>query len=1373
MPHNRIAPALLSAVLAVSVMPTGALAASDHSAQATDPAVSLTSGEGANELEALEGVEAAPENEENVGEAANENTGATESPEEIVEAPVTEESSEEPGALADTDTTTDNDTTDAADPATDPAEDAGIAIVRGGARTAYSSLADAVADAQDGDVIELSRDQVLDEQLVIAGGRDITLRATAQVTLTRSSSFPMADNKIAGMLLVNDGAKLTLERADDASSLTLDGEEKDSNEAIITLRNASKLTMNEGASIVRAHCSWKPWGAVYVHSGTFVLDGGEIRDSFAMRNTAVAVEAAGSFEMRGGTIANNRASYTQTMVWTKGSITMTGGTIANNRSNVSSDGVVQVLSGGSLAFEGGTIGDNNPNNTFGVRVDGGGSLALGAGAHLAGADRIDLAQGATLRFTGTPAAHSIDEPIEIVLSGEWADGTLLAATNAPETARDVLGILSVKHGGAREQLATAGIDPSNECNIALASADVVAAFDALDNPFVDDLGLELRDELTAEGSFDRLRDTVNAHFSDADTPERRVRAQQIERLEQYAAYLSAHHEELEASVLTLSELGNPGSEAQRTQQGYQFDNLDATGLYLKPGKVHEIVVYVDADDPSVLSVAWRQAGLTDTNSYTSLNLEQKSKLARGENRITIDLSGKTHGSMLFLRNDSTSNPARVRIESYDAPYVTADAEDGADADGSTARDGSAAANPALGTSLGEHPLYEHDPEQPERFWAFVQDVKAHAARVEAGEQVADMALVQMGDDGHAQFSITATALAQAYAGITSKDAAVSYIERSNEAIQDRLEFFWAFDGFDATDSGANAISPARVHTAFTRTVTYPSTLYAYVRYFHMPESEAAQFLSGENVYTWGMSHEYGHMLDNNIIAVGEETNNLYSLAGSRQGGIEASAAAGIAFDPAAYYHGNAVKANERRDEELAKMAADPTFVPDWMNGGDWGTYIWTHVTTWWNGLHFFDDWDYSGYDYAASPYTQEIAADVARYGAYGATVRILRSDAEAVKTIQELASGASSSTSVKYNRIAVAFTMGTGYNFAEYLYDLGERDLTPEVLEWCAQYPSVPRAVRYFSLDTDAAIINGAKTYAQLKGSADAVSPVVSVELGDAGTVRVEATMATSELEQATTAYELYRDGTLIGFSRDGSFEVAVDAGANAASADGTADGAFDKTAYSVVAYDVRVNPSRAANVDGPISDAELPDTDEPGDDGELPGGDGDGSIDGDTGNGGGSIDGDNGNGDGSIDGDTGAGGGDDTDSDTSTDGDNGTGGDDDTGGDGSTDGDTGSDNETGSDNDGTTGGGSNQPGGDSPTDGGASGNGNPNDSASDTDADEDAAGQAQDANPLAADASGRLSQTGDASALPIGIAAAGSAIAFIGAAIARRFRKS
>ena len=165
-----------------------------------------------------------------------------------------------------------------------------------------------------------------------------------------------------------------------------------------------------------------------------------------------------------------------------------------------------------------------------------------------------------------------------------------------------------------------------------------------------------------------------------------------------------------------------------------------------------------------------------------------------------------------------------------------------------------------------------------------------------------------------------------------------------------------------------------------------------------------------------------------------------------------------------------------------------------------------------------------------------------RYGAYGASVRILRSDPDAVETIRQLASGASSDKAVKYNRIAVAFTMGTGYNFAEYLYELGERDLTDEVLAYCSKYPSMPHKVQYFSLDTDAAIINGAQTYAELEGVAREVAPEVAVEQGENGRVLVTATMKTEALKHATTACELYRNSTLIGFSRDGSFDVAADA---------------------------------------------------------------------------------------------------------------------------------------------------------------------------------------------------------------------------------------
>ena len=96
--------------------------------------------------------------------------------------------------------------------------------------------------------------------------------------------------------------------------------------------------MRAGTAIEGAQCSWKPWGAVYVREGTFVLDGGEIRNGFSMRNAAVAVEHGSTFEMRAGTITGNRTSYSESIVWTKGTVRMSGGTIAGNSSNVSSDG---------------------------------------------------------------------------------------------------------------------------------------------------------------------------------------------------------------------------------------------------------------------------------------------------------------------------------------------------------------------------------------------------------------------------------------------------------------------------------------------------------------------------------------------------------------------------------------------------------------------------------------------------------------------------------------------------------------------------------------------------------------------------------------------------------------------------------------------------------------------------------------------------------------------------------------------------------------------------------------------------------------------------------------------------------------------------
>lgn len=1342
MPNSRIAPTTLRALLAASLVLSGPGAG----AALTSPAFAFA--------------------DETSDQQHGESETSTTAPAEDAPADSTEPAPAEDASAETATVPAEDASAGAAAPAlaaSAPAEDAEptseagasagtVAIVRGGDRTEYSSLTEAARAAQDGDAIEVSGALSISEPVTIDASRSITLRATADTTITRAEQFPQEGGKAAGMFRLSDGASLTLEAADPSSGkLVIDSERTDSNDAVITLRGQSTFTMRAGTAIEGAQCSWKPWGAVYVREGTFVLDGGEIRNGFAMRNAAVAVEHGSTFEMRAGAITGNRTSYSESIVWTKGTVRMSGGSIAGNSSNVSSDGVVHVLEGGALSFTGGTIGNNNPNNTFGVRVDVRGSLELGGQARFEGTDRVSLAQGAALSFASAPEAHTTDDPIEVVLAGEWPAGGVVATASSPEVAHAALECLSVRRAGTPEKTASVGLDAADQRRITLASADVAALFDLLDNPFADNLGLQLRDELTGPDALDGLRAKVEEHFAGVDTPEKRVRLQQIEDIERYAAYLDAHRNELADTVRELSQLGDPWAEAQRTQQGYQFDNLDATGLYLKPGRVNEILVYVDADDPSKLSVAWRQVGVTDTNNYPSLNLSQKSGLVNGVNRITVDLTGKTYGSMLYLRNDSTENAARVRIEAADAAVVAmgaagdgtgaTSANDAASTGGAGGTEAGSAASagistgteaggsPALGTSLGEHPFYEHDPAHPERFWTFVQDIRAYAARAQAG-QVADMTLIQMGDEGSAQFAVSATAMAKAYSGISSEAEAIAYIEKSNTAIQNRLEFYWAFDGFDSAQaSGPNAITTARVHTAFTRTVSSPSTMYAYGRYFHMPESTAASFLSGDDMYGWGMSHEYGHMLDNNVIAVAEETNNLYSIAGSRHGGIEASRAAGTAFNPSAYYHVNAMNATKRRDAELAQMAADPNYVPDWMNGNVWGTYIWTHVTTWWNGLHFFDDWDYEGYDFSASPYTEEIAADVETYGAYGATVRILRGNPAAVKTIEDLASNAT--TGVKYNRMAVAFTMGTGYNFAEYLYELGERDLAPEVLEWCAQYPSMPRKVKYFSLNTDAQIINGAKTYEEIVGADGTVEPELTVEIVD-DALRVTASMPSNELTRATTAWELYRDGQLVGFSRDGAFELTGDVG----------DG--DPASFSVVAYDVRLNPH----------------TELAGDDaGEVPGGgeEGGGSEGEEPGDGsGGEVTPPEGGGQepggGSDDGD-GSGqkpGGD--------------------GGEGESGEDSGSGEqppageEPGSDNPGNGSSGGNQvtppQGGSGSGEGTGEGGNRPGTSAD--------AGTSR-----AEEDGGKLAATGDALSLPMMVAAAGSALAFAGAAISARIRRT
>lgn len=1032
----------------------------------------------------------------------------------------------------------------------EPSEASSISIIRDGQALAFSDIQSAVEAALDGETVTVAGDLVLSKPIEISGGKDITMRADADVTFTRSDEYPQTGNQPQAMVKVQSGSSLVLEAKENGSaSFVLDGQSKDSQQAIVIINGGSSFTMKDHVEVKNGMCSWKPWAGVYVNGGSFILDGGTIKDCFAQRNAAVAVEKGSSFEMIDGSITGNRSTYSEATVWNKGSFIMRGGSIEGNRANSGAEqtGTVYVWGGGSMQFLGGTIGNSSVTSSRGITIQDG-SLTMGEDAYLSGSDKLYFKGSNAIEFTGVPAKHSSFDPLEVVLGNNWDSGRTVAKFASSEDAAAGLAFLSVKAADAASTKLALTPDPQNSSWLSIASGDAAALFDLLDDPYADNLGFQMKDEFLGEHAFDELKERLDAIYAGVESLDKDHYMERIEYLKRQKEYLEQNHDAIQASVLQVSELGDPVADRNRTKQNFMFDNLDATGYYLKPGKVNELYLYVDAQDPSKLSMAWRQVGLTDNNQFSVLGLHQRTGLKNGVNKVEVDLTNSTYGYMVYMRNDSESNQASVRFEGadaneQDAPVIT-------------------------GNQIGSHPYYLYDADHPEEFWSYVQELREYAQRIDEGS-AQDMTMLQMGDQGRAQFAIRAKALVNAYASISNEADAVAYIQKSNKAIQDRLEFFWAVDGYDESEEGtANAVSKMRVHTVFTKTVNYPSTMYATGRYFHMPEGSAAGFLSGDSMYGWGMSHEYGHVLDNSVIVVNEETNNMYSIAGARNGELINNEKNGTEFSPSRAYHPNAVRFTNLWDGELAKMAADSSYSADWYGGG-WGYYIWHHMVSWWNGTHFFDKWDYSDYDYSSSPFTPEDAAEVGEWGAFGSAMRILRSDTDAVNTIQQTTSSISDGTVRQYNRIAMVYSMSTGYNFAEYLQTMGQKDLSDEVLEFCAQYPSMPVKLQYYSLNTDAAELNGAQPYS------GKVTPLVSVNIAN-GIASVEAKMSSDELTKSTTAYELYYDGELVGFSRTGDFKYQC-------------KGNEEASGFSVVAYDVRLNTSEPGSVNELPFDITVP----------------------------------------------------------------------------------------------------------------------------------------------------------------------------------------
>ena len=365
-----------------------------------------------------------------------------------------------------------------------------------------------------------------------------------------------------------------------------------------------------------------------------------------------------------------------------------------------------------------------------------------------------------------------------------------------------------------------------------------------------------------------------------------------------------------------------------------------------------------------------------------------------------------------------------------------------------------------------------------------------------------------------------------------------------------------FDGYDKDDvNEQNKVNPQKLVTNFTNNIKNPSSLYAINGYIHLGENSASGILTGTSgLYGWANNHELGHMLDNSVLVEAECTNNLYSIHGARywyQKQWNQAQVTGKTYDFSTAYHPNLLAAQNQIDKNLTSL------ITTGVSTGTLEGNIWEKVTSLYNSMNYFNEYDYSDYNFDSSPYTKEINGWLKEYGTYGAGLRLIRLNPG--EFIPYKIKGGT------VNAFAVAMSQATGFNLAKYFKSLGA-NITVAALEACEDYPDVPVKLQYYSLDADKMTVTGVSTFN------DQTKATFKLNKTDAG---YQLTLSCEEEEDTNAAfiYEIYKNDTLIGFARatdnKGTRLNEVTYVDTTSSTDET-----KAPNYTVIAYDAQLNPS-------------------------------------------------------------------------------------------------------------------------------------------------------------------------------------------------------
>lgn len=337
----------------------------------------------------------------------------------------------------------------------------------------------------------------------------------------------------------------------------------------------------------------------------------------------------------------------------------------------------------------------------------------------------------------------------------------------------------------------------------------------------------------------------------------------------------------------------------------------------------------------------------------------------------------------------------------------------------------------------------------------------------------------------------------------NSEAYVAYVDRGKSLLDAVDAFDRLIEAFDKL-AGYDENDPNPIHRPSKALYHYKgstaSGLYASNEYIHYAGYTAKDVFAG-NFRDWGIGHEFGHQIENKDMRLLEVTNNLFSIASHKSN---------------LGYVGRNFSWNQGNIDNYFTFEGTKGF------GGFGQTYdltfgLFERLLVLVQVTNYFGDEAYANA-------CRLVRENPSRYNATGS-----------------------------YQSIITAMSEATGYDLSSH-FEYYNYPVTDKTKEFTSQFKDLDKKIRYTTIDTYKMVEDNVQTFGK---STKAVINNVKQE-SDGFTFSI----GTSDNNEGTIAYEIYRDGKLVGFTRENTYKDTVDSSKS--------------YEYQIIAYDYRVNESKS-----------------------------------------------------------------------------------------------------------------------------------------------------------------------------------------------------